>query len=76
MASNKLTGLLAKLAQVSKPTFVNGRWRKPELGARKLAEVKRSLRAQGVPVPLEPLQDRSKDKPFKLPKWERNREAR
>lgn len=73
MAGNQI---LSRLLQLSRPTFVNGRWRKAELSGRKLADVKRALRAQGEDIPLHPLRDRGGDKPFKLTKWERNREAR
>ena len=74
--SRKLPDVVLKVQQLAKPTFVNGRWRKPFLSARDLARTKRQLFAAGVYVPLKPLRDRSNDKPLKLTKFERGRDER
>jgi hypothetical protein len=72
----RIPDVALRLAQLGKPTFVNGRWRKAALSGRKMAQVKKTLRALGEDIPLKPLRDRGADKPLKLTKWERNREAR
>lgn len=66
----------SKILELGKPTFVNGRWRKPVLSRRKLAEVRRTLLFNGENIPAKPLCNRGIDKPLKLSKWERNKEAR
>lgn len=76
MAQSKLPEVVLKLKQLAKPTFVNRRWRKPALSARKVAEARKSLVAEGVYWPPGPFRDRGKDKPFKLIKHEREREER
>ena len=76
MAQQKLPGVVAKLQQLAKPSFVNGRWRKGEMSARKLAEIRRMLVVQGVDWPAKPLRDRGADKPLKLNKHERSRDER
>ena len=66
----------SKIVELCKPTFVNGRWRKPVLSRRKLAEVRHILLSNGENIPAKPLHNRGNDKPLKLSKWERNKEAR
>ncbi|XP_003384390.1 PREDICTED: uncharacterized protein LOC100640785 [Amphimedon queenslandica] len=65
-----------KLLDLRKPKYINGRWRKPVVSARDLAEARKSLIAMGEEVPSKPLRDRGNDRPFKLSKWERNKESR
>lgn len=74
--AQKVPEIVLKLQQLAKPTFVNQRWRKPEISARKLAAIRKSMVASGVYWPPKPLADRSKDKPFKLIKHERTRQER
>lgn len=76
MAQQKIPEVVLKLQELAKPTFVNRRWRKPALSARKLAEAKKSLLATGVYWPPKPFADRSTDKPLKLIKHERERQQR
>lgn len=76
MAQSKLPEVVLKLQQLAKPTFVNRRWRKPALSARRLADTRKSLVAKGVYWPPKPLTDRGNDKPFKLIKHEREKEKR
>ena len=74
--AHKLPDLALRLAALGKPTFVNGRWRKPPLSRRQLADVRKILILQGADIPLKPLRNRGGDKPLKLRKWERNKESR
>ena len=74
--AQKGSDAVQKLLQLAKPTFVNGRWRKPAINARKLAGIRRKMVASGVEWDPRPLRDRGGDKPLKLTKWEREREAR
>lgn len=74
--AQKVPEVVQKLQQLARPTFVNGRWRKPAINARKLAAIRRDMVAQGTYWPPKPLRDRGGDKPFKLAKHEREREAR
>lgn len=67
---------LDKLMDLRKPKYINGRWRKPVVSARDMAEARKSLIAMGGDVPSKPLRDRGNDRPFKLSKWERNKETR
>ncbi len=76
MAQPKIPELVLKLQQLAKPTFVNSRWRKPAISARRLADMRKSLVAEGVYWPPKPMADRGGDKPFKLIKHERDREKR
>ena len=76
MAQSKIPELVLKLQQLAKPTFVNRRWRKPAISARRLADMRKSLVAEGVYWPPKPMADRGGDKPFKLIKHERDREKR
>ena len=76
MAQSKVPDLVLKFKQLAKPTFVNGRWRKPAISARRMAEIRKSLVASGVCWPPGPLANRGGDKPLKLIKHERNREKR
>ena len=76
MAQSKLPDVVLKSQKLAKPTFVNGRWRKPALSGRRLAEVRKSLLAKDVYWPPKPLNDRGGDKPFKLIKHERERGER
>ena len=66
----------SKLLDLRKPKYINGRWRKPLVSARDMAEARKALTAMGEHVPPKPLRDRGNDRPFKLSKWERNRESR
>ncbi len=76
MAQSKMPDVVLKLQQLAKPTFVNKRWRKPILSARRLADTRKSLVAEGVHWPPKPFLDRGGDKPFKLIKHEREKEKR
>ena len=76
MAQQKIPGVVLKLQQMAKPSFVKGRWRKGEISARKLADIRRMLVMQGVEWPAKPLRDRGADKPLKLNKHERGRDER
>ncbi len=76
MASKELPEIVLKLKQLARPTYVDGRWRRPAIGARELSSIRKGLVASGVYWPPKPLRDRSKDKPFKLIKHERTREER
>lgn len=72
----KLAETVQRLVQLSKPVFVNGRWRKPVISGRDLAMAKKYVQAEGGQWPEKKLRNRGGDKPFKLSKWERGREAR
>ena len=74
--AQKVPDIVLKLQQLSKPTFVNQRWRKAAISARKLAGIRKAMVATGVYWPPKPLRDRSTDKPFKLIKHERTRQER
>lgn len=76
MAQKEIPEIVLRLKELAKPTFVNQRWRKPVINARKLNGIRKSLVASGVYWPPKPLRDRSKDKPLKLIKHERTREER
>ena len=76
MASQKILPIVEKLQLLSKPTFVNGRWRKPELGARRVAMVRQTMLSQNVYWPDKPLRNLGADKPLKLSRYERERETR
>ena len=73
--SREIPEIVLKLQQLAKPTFVNGRWRKP-ISARKLAGLRKAMITSGIYWPPKPLRDRSADKPFKLIKHERTRDER
>ena len=74
--SQKLSDTVLKLLQLAKPSFVNGYWRKPAVSARELAMMRKYLISQGEQWPEKKLRNRGGDKPFKLSKRERGREAR
>lgn len=74
--AQKIPELVLKLQQMAKPSFVNGYWRKGTLSARKLADIRKSLVAEGVYWPQKLLRNRGSDKPFKLTKHERTRAER
>lgn len=74
--ARRVPDLVLKLQQLARPTFVEGRWRKPKISPRKLATIRKSLVAEGVWWPPRPLRDRGADKPLKLKKWERQKEER
>ena len=74
--SQRLSETVFRVLQLSKPTFVNGRWRKPSISRRELAEMRKYLLSLGAEWPEKKLRDRGADKPYKLTKWERGREAR
>lgn len=74
--SQKLSDTVLKLLELARPSFVNGRWRKPAVSGRELAMMKKHLVAQGEHWPEKKLRNRGGDKPLKLSKWERGREAR
>ena len=76
MASQKIVPIVEKLQLLSRPTFVNGRWRKPELSARRVAMVRQTMLSQNVYWPDKPLRNLGADKPLKLSRHEREREAR
>lgn len=67
---------VAKLLEMSKPTFVNGRYVKAKLSARRLAEKRKQYIAAGYYWPEKPLRDRSLDMMSKGTKQEKKREAR
>lgn len=75
-APKRISATVARLLALSRPTFVDGTWRRPALGKMQLAKIRKRLVANGEFWPPKPLRDRSKDKPFKLSKWERERPAR
>lgn len=74
--ARRIPDVILKLQQLARPTFVDGRWRKPKISARKLAVLRKSLVVDGVWWPPRPLRDRGADKPLKLRKWERQKEER
>lgn len=75
--ARSVIGAFAKLMEMNKPRYINGRWRKPVVSRKKLADTLNALRsATGEPLFLKPLRDRGNDHPFKLTKWERNKESR
>ena len=74
--ARRIPDIVLKLQQLAKPTFVDGRWRKPKISARKLAMLRKSLVMDGILWPPRPLRDRRADKPLKLRKWERQKEER
>lgn len=74
--ARRIPDVVLKLQQLARPTFVDGRWRKPKISARKLAMLRKSLVMDGVLWPPRPLRDRGADKPLKLRKWERQKEER
>ena len=76
MAQKNLSDAVLKLLQLGRPTFVNGRWRKPVINGREMADIRKYMIAQGEVWPEKPLRNRGGDKPFKLSKWERGREER
>ena len=76
MAQQKIPAVVMKLQQMAKPSFVNGRWRRGVLSARRMADVRKSLVAEGIYCPPKPLRDRGADKPLKLNKHERTRAER
>ena len=62
---------------MSKPTFINGRYVKAKLSARRLAAKRKQLIAAGHYWPEKPMRDRSLDMTSrKTAKKEREREAR
>lgn len=75
MAKSYGPDLVQRILQLARPTFVNGRWRKPYLSGRKLAAVRRELVMAGVEWPRK-LRDRGGDKPLKLARHEREKAAR
>ena len=76
MAQQRIPDIVLKLQQMAKPSFVNGHWRRGVLSARRLADVRKSLVAEGIYWPPKPLRNRGIDKPFKLNKHERTRAER
>ena len=74
--AQKAPDAVQRLLQLAKPTFVNGRWRKPAISARKLADIRKGMVVEGVDWDPKPLRDRGADKPLKLTKWERERDKR
>ena len=75
-APKLISETVARLLALSRPRYVNGVWRRPAIGKMELAKIRKRLVANGEFWPPKPLRDRSKDKPFKLSKWERERPAR
>ena len=76
MAQRNLSDAVLRLLELGKPTFVNGRWRKPVVSRREMNDIKKYMVNQGEAWPEKKLRDRGGDKPFKLTKWERGREER
>ena len=76
MAQQRIPDIVLKLQQMAKPSSVNGHWRRGVLSARRLADVRKSLVAEGIYWPPKPLRNRGIDKPFKLNKHERTRAER
>ena len=74
--SQRLSETVFRVLQLSKPTFVNGRWRKPAISRRELAGMRKYLLALGAEWPEKKLRNRGGDKPYKLTKWERGIESR
>ena len=68
--------LVSRIQQLARPRFVNSVWKKPLVSGRELAAARRALIAEGVDWPARPLRNRTSDKPFKLSRWEREREDR
>jgi hypothetical protein len=67
---------VARLLEMSKPTFVNGRYVKAKLSARRLAMVRKQYIANGYFWPEKPLRDRSLDMTSKVSKKEKAKEER
>lgn len=76
MAQRSLAETVSRLLKLSKPTFTNGRWRKPAISRQELAMMRKYLVAQGADWPAKKLRDRGNDKPYKLSEWERGKDAR
>ena len=76
MAQRKISDVVLKIQQLTKPSFVNGYWRKGAISGRDLADIRKLLVAEGINWPEKPLRDRGGDKPFKLNKHERRRPER
>lgn len=76
MAQQRIPDIVLKVQQMAKPSFINGRWRRGVLSARRMADVRKSLVAEGIYWPPKPLRDRGADKPLKLNKHERTRVER
>ena len=74
--ASKVPGIVSKIQHLAKPRYVDGVWKKPIISRRKVATIRRSLVAEGVDWPAQPLRDRGGDKPFKLSRREREREER
>ncbi|XP_028414319.1 uncharacterized protein LOC114537485 isoform X2 [Dendronephthya gigantea] len=67
---------VAKWLELSKPTFVNGRYVKAKLSARRLAKIRKQYVSDGYYWPTKPLRDRSLDMVPKYSKKEKAREER
>ena len=76
MARRGFSNAVEKLLQLGRPTFVNGRWRKPAVSRRELNDIRKYMLSRGEAWPEKKLRDRGADKPFKLTKYERGREDR
>eukprot|EP00118_Oscarella_pearsei_P025239 m.307809 g.307809 ORF g.307809 m.307809 type:complete len:147 (+) comp42853_c0_seq1:38-478(+) len=76
MSARKIAPEILKILDHSKPTFRDGLWRKPAVSAMKLARLRNQYISAGYHWPQEPLRDRTKDRPPKGHKWERERGAR
>ena len=74
--SRRISDTVARLLALSKPRYIDGRWRRPAIGKRELNVIRKALVAEGEYWPRKPLRDRSKDKPLKLTKRERDKPAR
>ena len=65
-----------RILEHTKPTYTGHSWRSPRLSGRKLAEVRKTMIANGYYWPEKPLRDRGTCTPPKLHKHERTKEER
>ena len=73
--------LLQKLITDARPTYVNGRWRKPHLSAMQLAKLRKQYHFEGIQFPEIPKNKKIRDfvKPPQVQKghkFQREKEAR
>lgn len=67
---------VARWLEMSKPTFVNGRYVKAKLSARRLAKIRKQYVSGGYYWPTKPLRERSLDMTPKHSRKEKGREER